>query len=57
VPIDKVARRFGLAISALRYCERRGLLESPPVTPGGAGTGGPNYAASRLSRSGSNPRS
>jgi len=27
VPIDKVARRFGLAASALRYYERRGLLE------------------------------
>jgi DNA-binding transcriptional MerR regulator len=27
VPIDQVARRFGLAASALRYYERRGLLE------------------------------
>lgn len=27
VPIDEVARRFGLAASALRYYERRGLLE------------------------------
>jgi MerR family transcriptional regulator, copper efflux regulator len=27
VPIDEVARRFGLAASALRYYERRGLLQ------------------------------
>lgn len=27
VPIDEVARTFGLAASALRYYERRGLLE------------------------------
>jgi MerR family transcriptional regulator, copper efflux regulator len=27
VPIEEVARRFGLAASALRYYERRGLLE------------------------------
>jgi MerR family transcriptional regulator, copper efflux regulator len=28
VPIEEVARRFGLAASALRYYERRGLLQS-----------------------------
>jgi MerR family transcriptional regulator, copper efflux regulator len=28
VPIDEVARRFGLQASALRYYERRGLLQS-----------------------------
>jgi MerR-like DNA binding protein len=27
VPIDEVARRFGIQASALRYYERRGLLE------------------------------
>lgn len=41
VPIGAAARRFGVAVSTLRYWEERGLLE-PAVRQGGRRWYGPN---------------